>query len=401
MGEDSSGGLHHKQLERHRGFLVYVAQAYPSLLPYLKGINLTLDGWISGRNEEGWKRSRADMEQLRCHGDPEGALKALSEEALYLVIPVPHLGQDLKALLALNDSLVPPERAVRSKHLLQVCYGFGDAIEEGFGGIILLDGVAEWESGSYKEFYKTESSNRREFENLVQRLETFAQAHLGAVIEVFMFTDNYVTECAFFRGTSSSTILFYLVLRLCKLELHAGWKIHVIHIDGTRMICQGTDCLSRGYMLTGVMGGADMLTFIPLALTTVEQQPELMEWVDSWWETDDTSWLTPEGWYAGPGRIGKYMWCSPAAAADASLEQLCKCHLICHGGVASLFIVPRLLTSRWRKRGFRVVMVTFTIRSATTVWKKGQYEPLIFIVCLPLSCHRPWSLRGTKLVGDM
>jgi hypothetical protein len=43
LGEDSAGGLNHKQLERRRGFLVYVAQAYPSLVPYLKGIHLTLD----------------------------------------------------------------------------------------------------------------------------------------------------------------------------------------------------------------------------------------------------------------------------------------------------------------------------------------------------------------------
>jgi hypothetical protein len=33
LGEDSSGGLNHKQLERRRGSLVYVAQAYPSLVP--------------------------------------------------------------------------------------------------------------------------------------------------------------------------------------------------------------------------------------------------------------------------------------------------------------------------------------------------------------------------------
>jgi hypothetical protein len=70
LGEDSTGGLTHKQLERRRGFLVYVAQAYPSLVPYLKGIHLTLDSWRSGRNEDGWKRSRADMEQLRRHGYP-------------------------------------------------------------------------------------------------------------------------------------------------------------------------------------------------------------------------------------------------------------------------------------------------------------------------------------------
>jgi hypothetical protein len=154
---------------------------------------------------------------------------------------VPRLEQDLKSLLALTDPLVPPERAVRSKHLLQVCYGFGDASVEYFGSIILLDGVVEWESGSWKEFYKTESSNRREFENLLWRLETFAQLHLGAAIEVFMFTDNYVMECAYFRGNLSSPILFDLVLRLRKLERQAGWKIHVILIAGTGMISQGTD----------------------------------------------------------------------------------------------------------------------------------------------------------------
>jgi hypothetical protein len=74
-------------------------------------------------------------------------------------------------------------------------------------------------------------------------------------------------------------------------------------------------------MLTGVVGGADMLTFIPLALTAVERQPELMEWVDSWWETGNTSW------YAGSGRIGTYVCRPPPAAADVALKQLCKCHL--------------------------------------------------------------------------
>jgi hypothetical protein len=144
-----------------------------------------------------------------------------------------------------------------------------------------------------------------------------------------------------------------------------------------------------------------MLTFIPLDLTAVERPPELMEWVDSWWGTGNTSWLTPEGWYAEPGRIGTYVCCPPTAAADAALEQLCKCHLKRPGGVTSLFIVPLILMSRWRKRGFRAGIFTFTITSATAVWKKGQHEPLIYIVCLPLSCHRPWNIPGTKLVGEM
>jgi hypothetical protein len=95
------------------------------------------------------------MEHLRRNGYPEETMKALSDEAPHLVMPVPRLEQDLKALLALTDPLVPPERSVISKHLLQVCYGFGDASGEGFGSIILLDGTVEWESGSWKEFNKT------------------------------------------------------------------------------------------------------------------------------------------------------------------------------------------------------------------------------------------------------
>jgi hypothetical protein len=78
---------------------------------------------------------------LRRNGCPEETMKALSDEAPRLVMPVPRLEQYFKALLALTDPLVPPERAVRSKHLLQVCYGFGDSSGEGFGSIILLDGT--------------------------------------------------------------------------------------------------------------------------------------------------------------------------------------------------------------------------------------------------------------------
>jgi hypothetical protein len=88
------------------------------------------------------------MEHLRRNGCPEETMKSLSDEAPRLVMHVPRLEQYLKAMLALTDPLAPPERAVRSKHLLQVCYGFGNASGEGFGSIILLDSTVEWESGS-------------------------------------------------------------------------------------------------------------------------------------------------------------------------------------------------------------------------------------------------------------
>jgi hypothetical protein len=109
-----------------------------------------------------------------------------------------------------------------------------------------------------------------------------------------MFTDNFVTECACFRGTPTSLILFGLVLRLRILEMRMGWKIHVIHVAGTRMIEQGTDGLYRGDMMTGVMGGSDMLSFVPSALTAIERQDNLGEWVNSWWGEVNASWLEPE-----------------------------------------------------------------------------------------------------------
>jgi hypothetical protein len=55
-------------------------------------------------------------------------------------------------------------------------------------------------------------------------------------VDFFMFTENMVSENAFYRGTSSSPILFELVLQIHLLEMHDGWKLHVIHIYGKRMI---------------------------------------------------------------------------------------------------------------------------------------------------------------------
>jgi hypothetical protein len=44
----------HKPLESIRGFLIYVARTYSTLVPYLKGIHLTLDSWRANRGDDGW-----------------------------------------------------------------------------------------------------------------------------------------------------------------------------------------------------------------------------------------------------------------------------------------------------------------------------------------------------------
>jgi hypothetical protein len=101
-----------------------------------------------------------------------------------------------------------------------------------------------WRSGQWKESYEDESLNRREFENIVIALEEYYSKTGIHDVEFFMFTEKMVSDNAFYRGTSSSPILFELVLRLRLLEMHGDWKLHVIHISGKPMIQQGTDyCL--------------------------------------------------------------------------------------------------------------------------------------------------------------
>ena len=40
--------LDHKSLQSDRGFLVHCTQAYPGLVPYMKGVHLSLETWREG-----------------------------------------------------------------------------------------------------------------------------------------------------------------------------------------------------------------------------------------------------------------------------------------------------------------------------------------------------------------
>ncbi len=50
----------HKELLADRGFLVYVTRTYPAMVPYLKGLHLTIEMWRGGRDAEGWKQKNHD-----------------------------------------------------------------------------------------------------------------------------------------------------------------------------------------------------------------------------------------------------------------------------------------------------------------------------------------------------
>ena len=159
---------------------------------------------------------------------------------------------------------------------------------------------------------------------------------------MWLFTDNSTAESCFCKGSSSSQLLHELVLRLRKLEMEHSLNLHVVHVAGTRMIEQGTDGLSRGLLLEGVLSGKDMLSYVDIARTAIERFPPLLEFIMSWTDHPIVH-LDPSGWFElGHGIVGGsingdgiwipthapngrfYLWTPPPIIADVALEEALK-----------------------------------------------------------------------------
>ena len=54
--------IHYKTTESSVGFLVYVSQTYTMMVPYLKGVYLTLNSWQKGCDKNGWMTKKARAE---------------------------------------------------------------------------------------------------------------------------------------------------------------------------------------------------------------------------------------------------------------------------------------------------------------------------------------------------
>ena len=52
----------YKTTESAVGFLVYVSQTYTMMVPYLKGVYLTLNSWQKGHNKNRWMTKKARAE---------------------------------------------------------------------------------------------------------------------------------------------------------------------------------------------------------------------------------------------------------------------------------------------------------------------------------------------------
>ena len=178
-------------------------------------------------------------------------------------------------------NLEPPNRLVRGKHIIIAKYGFGDASGSGFGSSWTNnDGSISNRYGTWGSDSRNNSSNYRELYDLVETLEHMESNDELIGVQLFIFTDNSVAEGAYYRGNSTSRLLFELILHLTMMEINYRMKLYLIHVAGTRMIIQGSDGLSRGIMLEGVMKGEDMLSYVPLDKPALDVEPRLKEWFE-------------------------------------------------------------------------------------------------------------------------
>ena len=424
--KEGSSRLNRKELERGVGFLVHLSRSFPCIMPYLKGIYLTMESWRVGRDEDGWKLSTKGWIEALA-GEFEDGMKDMSlneGKAFYKerkqgpvkeeVKVVPRLKGDLIALQDLFSSVTPPRRLVRGKAISEFIYGFGDASGAGFGASWEDRGKVQYRFGTWGKDMDNSSSNFRELKNLVDTLEEMNEKGKLRGIEVFLFTDNTTAENAFFKGTSSNEKLFNLVLDIRRLEMNGGCKVHFCHVAGTRMIDQGSDGLSRGNLSEGVMKGTSMSSFIPLNKTAFERSGSLEAWLRGWTDESVTR-LEPEDWFERghdllrtgttncDGRwipeyeAGSFIWSPAPAAAETALEELRKAR---HKRQDSthVFIVPRLMEPHWRRHLYRSADVVLTLPAGHPAWPSEMHEPLIIALFYPFLSYRPWQVRKAPVI---
>lgn len=416
LAVQAGGGLDRKNLEKIRGFLVHVQQTYPALTPYLKGLHLTIDSWRPGRDEEGWKSQGSGSQGF---WDDELQLWIeLGEdltEAPALVRAVPRLEGDLKALALLLAATTPPLRRVRAKSIMSASYGFGDASGSGLGSSTISGTTLSVTQGVWSRREANESSNFRELANLIRTLEEGLATGQLLNTEFFLFTDNTTAESVYYNGTSKSKRLFDLALKLRLLEMKGDFQFHFIHVAGSRMIAQGTDGLSRGSLSEGIMQGISMLNYIPLHQTAAARQPALISWIQGWSEQPRLTPLLPEDWYRrGQGFVGVtlssgqwstvetgedwFLWAPPPAAADAALEALNESR-IKRSHLNHIFICPRLMTHRWRKRLHKLADIVFEVPPrCPEFWPTHEHEPLVVGLILRFSNCSPWQVKQSPLL---
>lgn len=169
---------------------------------------------------------------------------------------------------------------------------------------------------------------------------------------MFICTDNAVAKSTYFKGSSKSYPLHNLIVELKRLEMVEGWLIiHFIWIPGTQMIKYGINGLSRGDTSSGVMGGKEFLSLLPLNKSALDRQLNVKRTVLNWaMRPLEWTFATTEDCFGSvfDDPHGSWIWSPPPCLARVAIDQLCE---VKHMFPASkhIFVCPTLMTGYWRK----------------------------------------------------
>ena len=396
--ESAESPLHFKSLESNVGFIVYVAMTYTSMIPYLKGIYLTLNSWRGNRNKDGWKDTKKRKRDL----ETDQASPEVYEPPPTWVSAVPRLKLDISALMELTCLENPPDVPIRAVEP-NATYLVGDASGVGFGSTNWTqhDNFFVADYGTWHDSVtKDDSSNFREAGNLIIRTKALIRdGKLKTGSELFVFTDNSVAERTFYKGSSTSLKLHQMILELRKMEMEGQFIIHFIWISGKRMIAQGSDGLSRGDFSSGVMNGQHFLDQLPMDESALERQPALKNKLLACLPGNDWKFATTEDWFYQVFQEpnGKWIWSPPPALAKIAIEQMCEAKHIFPNS-SHVFICPALWTGAWRKTLGKVADSMFSMSAGSYLWPTAMFEALTIAFLSPLLTSSPWSVRRSEHV---
>ncbi len=187
------------------------------------------------------------------------------------------------------------------------------------------------------------------------------------------------------------------------------------------MIAQGTDGLSRGLFLEGVLAGRDMLAFVDVSLPIIRQHPGVIEFVQSWVEPviGKGRVLKEEEWFVeGHGVIGgckdahriwipmhakngrAYIWSPPPIIADVALEE---CMKAVHKRTDAfhMFLIPRLHSPLWSRMFHKLSDFVFQFSPGLRHWPDTMHKPLFIGISLPLLTRSLWTLQRMPLLVGM
>lgn len=395
----------------------------------MKGFHLTLSAHLPKRDSEGWKISELEwIGSVECKVD-KGTITR--EEGDFLIsclkdydkVPKPTTVQVvprfLRCFVALEKLFAeesPPSVHDRAATYNLLVYGFVDASKSGLGASIDTGKSLSYRIGTWGKDSEDESSNWREFNNLVETLEE--EAKLGNLDGAFMViaTDNQVAEACLFKGNSVSEKLYDLIVRLRCLELKHGAQIIVTHVSGQRMILQGTDGYSRGETNLGIGMEKSMTHFCPWHKFPSEFSPELLPWVKSWLPSD-AEVLKPKDWFKRAHdhfggyrdqngfyqlklKKGIYVWDLPPGATNVAIEQLRIARLKRRDSF-HILLIPKLCTTQWLKQLYKEADLIVNVPPIHSFWNKSCCENLTIAFCFPYLSFKPWKLARTPKLCAM